>query len=64
KTRGGSRQKLTASFGVVVIDAAEQLQSAINQADDLLYVAKRSGRNKVMSVKSPEWATNLHATAC
>lgn len=59
-----SYQKLTASFGVVVIDAAEQLQSAINQADNLLYVAKRTGRNKVMSAQSPEWPKKLHATAC
>ncbi len=58
------RQKLTASFGVVVLESAQQLQSAIDQADALLYLAKRTGRNKVVSAPVTEKPADLLATAC
>jgi len=40
---------VTCSFGVVEISEGESMRSAVNRADELLYVAKRNGRNKVES---------------
>jgi diguanylate cyclase (GGDEF)-like protein len=41
--------RLTASFGVAHTIAGAQLQGAINRADQALYQAKASGRNRVVS---------------
>lgn len=50
KTRFGSgmlnRHTVTASFGVVEVGAGEKLDQAIRRADELLYAAKRSGKNR------------------
>lgn len=56
-------QKLTASFGVVVIESAQQLQSAIDQADALLYLAKKTGRNKVVSAPVADEPAGLLVSA-
>lgn len=42
-------ETLTASFGVVAIEAGESLADALHRADRHLYVAKASGRNRVVS---------------
>lgn len=39
---------VTCSFGVVMIDDAESSEHLLNRADELLYEAKYSGRNKVV----------------
>ena len=39
---------ITASFGVAVVNATDTMQSLIARADDNLYQAKESGRNKVV----------------
>jgi len=39
--------KVTCSFGVVEVVEGETMQNAVNRADELLYTAKRNGRNRV-----------------
>lgn len=39
---------VTCSFGVVTIDDTESGEHLLNRADELLYEAKYSGRNKVI----------------
>lgn len=40
--------KITASFGLCEVQNYNDVETAINQADDAMYQAKSSGRNKVM----------------
>ncbi len=40
-------EKISASFGVCQIDKEDDLKSAINRADEALYLAKKSGKNCV-----------------
>lgn len=40
--------RLSASFGVAQLSGDDDLADAIDQADDALYTAKRSGRNRVV----------------
>jgi diguanylate cyclase (GGDEF)-like protein len=40
---------VTASFGVASLDASMGLAASLEQADEMLYRAKRDGRNKVVS---------------
>lgn len=42
-------RKLTASFGLVVLDSGLDLPAAFKMADSSLYYAKSTGRNKVIS---------------
>lgn len=42
----------TASFGVAVIDPSCDFQTLVNRADEALYVAKNSGRNRVVMASS------------
>ena len=39
--------RVTCSFGVVEIEEGETMQNAVNRVDELLYTAKRKGRNRV-----------------
>ena len=41
------RKRVTSSFGVVMGDEGESLDEMVKRADELLYEAKQSGRNKV-----------------
>lgn len=42
------RRRVTASFGVAEYRAGEELEDAIRRADELLYAAKRNGRNQAL----------------
>jgi diguanylate cyclase (GGDEF)-like protein len=44
-----SKRRITASFGIVEHREGEPLESAIHRADEMLYAAKRSGRNKTVA---------------
>lgn len=52
ETRFGSgslkRRRITASFGVAEYRVGEELADAVRRADKMLYVAKRSGRNRAL----------------
>jgi diguanylate cyclase (GGDEF)-like protein/PAS domain S-box-containing protein len=41
---------LTCSFGVVELDENSTIEKIIKQADDMMYLAKKRGRNKVVSI--------------
>ena len=43
---------ITASFGVNIFDTTKDLHTIIKEADDALYDAKDSGRNRVKQAKS------------
>lgn len=45
----GSELKVTASIGVIQCSAGESVEAAFKRADDLLYVAKDTGRDKVVT---------------
>ncbi|HVR50004.1 MAG TPA: GGDEF domain-containing protein [Pseudorhodoferax sp.] len=51
---------LTACFGVAPVEGAQGIQAAIDRADALLYQAKKTGRNKVVSGRT---AAPSHAPA-
>lgn len=55
---GGQRVHVTASFGVATFHPAmyEDIESVIKRADDALYQAKSSGRNRVCSSEKPEFS--------
>lgn len=44
---GGFSLKLTASFGVTVLRKGEDIKTSLQRADDALYDAKKSGKNRV-----------------
>ena len=44
----GDNIKVTMSFGVSVLSANKTIEENIKEADDRLYEAKKTGRNKVM----------------
>lgn len=50
--------RFTASMGVIVIHAGEPLSDALKRADDLLYLAKRKGRNCVVAGEAPNDAVH------
>ena len=39
--------RVTASFGVAIVEQSESGRSALHRADTALYVAKNGGRNRV-----------------
>lgn len=50
--------RFTASMGVTLLQASEPFSSALKRADDLLYAAKRRGRNCTVSGQAPSDATH------
>lgn len=44
---GGISVKLTASFGVAVLHKGDDIKTSLQRADDALYDAKKSGKNRV-----------------
>lgn len=55
----GAAPTLTLSIGVTLIDARENLASAMHRADEALYAAKAAGRDAVMA-KSPPAPALVH----
>lgn len=53
-THSSKHLDVTASFGVVQYRVNEELESLLKRSDELLYDAKRAGRNMVISVKHTE----------
>ncbi len=49
----GTPVELTVSIGVAIHEHGERLAQLLARADELLYEAKRSGRNRVVSADSP-----------
>lgn len=49
--RDGRESEFTASFGVTLVEVGEVLSTAFERADQFLYAAKRSGRNRVAAAK-------------
>lgn len=53
QTRFGSgrlrKRMVTASFGVAEVQRGENLQEALRRADEMLYAAKRAGRNRTIA---------------
>ncbi|KGD92305.1 diguanylate cyclase [Achromobacter sp. RTa] len=50
--------RFTASMGVTLVQAGEPFANALKRADDLLYTAKRRGRNCTVSDEAPGGAVN------
>lgn len=48
KTEFGPTTNITCSFGVTVLNRNDDLESFIKRADELLYIAKNSGKNQVV----------------
>jgi diguanylate cyclase (GGDEF)-like protein len=46
---GLSGHTVTASFGVVEFRSGEDLDGAVRRADEMLYSAKRSGKNRILA---------------
>ncbi len=44
-----NERTVTASFGVVEINEGESLEQGLRRADDLLYAAKRAGKNRIVA---------------
>jgi len=44
---------LTASLGIATLDGEVDFQTLVNRADEALYVAKNSGRNRAVMASSP-----------
>jgi len=50
QANGDTRLKVTASVGIATLDGAhDSPQGLLKRADQALYVAKRGGRNRVVS---------------
>lgn len=57
------RLRMTASFGIVPVGSIEELAGALSQADDLLYEAKRSGRDCVQTLKTADQGSDEAVSA-
>jgi two-component system cell cycle response regulator len=53
---GGEALQVTTSVGVAQVEKGESLRDVFKRADDALYKAKESGRNKALSAKFPKAA--------
>jgi diguanylate cyclase len=60
RSTGEHLGRVTVSIGVATLNATDTPQSLVERADTCLYVAKRTGRNKVISEADPE-VTNAAA---
>ncbi|NTG48414.1 GGDEF domain-containing protein [Agrobacterium rhizogenes] len=49
--RDGKESEFTASFGVTLVEDGETLSTTFERADQFLYAAKRTGRNRVAAAK-------------
>jgi diguanylate cyclase len=54
RSNGERLGRVTVSIGVAMLRADDTAQSLIERADNCLYAAKRSGRNRVISESDPE----------
>jgi PleD family two-component response regulator len=45
--RNGEADHVTASFGMTSYEAGETLDSVLKRVDDLMYLAKNSGKNRI-----------------
>ena len=54
RSTGEHLGRVTISVGVAMLHGGETVQSLIERADNCLYAAKRSGRNKVVCETDPE----------
>ena len=55
-----AKQTITASFGVTMVAAADDLESALERADLAVYQAKREGRNRVIASPSQGGTDSIH----
>lgn len=54
-----AKQTITASFGVTMVAAADNLESALERADLAVYQAKREGRNRVIASPSQDGTDSI-----
>ncbi|OIQ65465.1 putative diguanylate cyclase YdaM [mine drainage metagenome] len=47
-------EHLTVSFGVVIYNPEDDLNSLLKRVDDALYLAKQNGRNRVEALQREE----------
>ena len=52
---------MTASFGVTLVVAADDLENALERADLAVYRAKHEGRNRVIASPSRDCIDSPHA---
>ncbi len=59
-------KRITASFGVAFCpyDVAKDTEDLIKISDERLYIAKKSGKNRVAFINEPAYAAGLEQAAC
>lgn len=63
---GLEEKRITASFGIAFCpyDVAKDTEDLIKISDERLYIAKKSGKNKVEFINEPAYAAGLEQAAC